>query len=579
MDDFQGPAWEEVDHRLGQIIDASPLPTFVLAEDHTVTHWNRACADLSGVEAEAMVGTRDAWRAFYASPRPVLANLVLDGADAEVVASFYGGKAGQSAGPRGGWAGVDIYSPERKKWFSLTAVPLFNRSGRIAGALQIVRDITADKYYAHELEYRSTHDGLTDLPNRTLLTDRLDHALRVAERSRRPVGVVYIGLDGFKLVNEAFGHTIGDQLLKEAALRLKGCVRDGDTVARFGGDEFVILPAETPNRQTLAALAERCIEAIAAPFQLQGHDLSVTASVGLSLYPENGLNGTLLLNGARSAMHLVKASRNGGGHLFFDGSVGREARERATMRSALVKALGRREFLLHYQAKGRLSDGCITGFEALLRWMPTSIGTVSPAKFIPLLEESGQIVEVGEWVVAESVRQSLRWKALGLTAAVNISARQLWQPDLPERIARILEEQGARPEILELEITESMLMQDPEQAIRTLRALSDMGVHLSLDDFGTGYSSLSYLKRFPIGTIKVDRSFVSEVTTNRDDLEIVRAIVTMARSLGRRTIAEGVETTEQRRILADLGCDEIQGYLLSRPLPEKEFAVFLQNRK
>jgi len=573
---FPVTAWEEVEYRLSQVVDANPLPMFVLAADHTVTHWNRACADLSGHGAEEMVGTREAWRAFYTAPRPVLANLVLDGADDEVVRSLFGEKiVCPSTAPHGGWEGIEVYSQERKRWFNVTALPILDLRERVAGAMQIMRDITADKHYEVELEYHATHDPLTDLPNRALLVDRLDQALRAAERSRRPVGVICVGLDGFKVVNDGFGHQAGDQLLREAALRLRSCVRDGDTVARFGGDEFVILLAEQANRETLATLAERCVAAIGAPFYLQGQDTFVTASVGIAFSPDNGKTGAVLLNGARNAMHLVKALRRGGGHLFFDGSVSHGAKERATIRSALVKALDRGEFSVHFQPKGRLSDGALTGFEALLRWTHGTVGSVSPAKFIPLLEESGQIVEVGEWVVGESVRQALRWRNQGLAAAVNISARQLWQLDLPTRIAGILDSLGASPDCLELEITESMLMDDPELAIRTLRTLSDMGIRLSLDDFGTGYSSLSYLKRFPIGTIKVDRSFVADLTTNRDDLEIVRAIVTMGRSLGRKIVAEGVETEDQRQVLKDLGCDEIQGYLLSRPLAAEDFERFV----
>jgi diguanylate cyclase (GGDEF)-like protein len=573
MSPFFMRIWEDAELRLAQIVDSTPLPIFLLGADHTVTHWNHACAELTGLGSEKMIGSRDAWRAFYAAPRPVLANLVIDGAGEAVVRSFYGANVRPHAATPGGWEVVDRIE-FRNRWLSLTATPLFGLDGSVVGAMETIRDVSADKYYEFELQYRATHDALTSLPNRALLTDRLDHALRQADRAQKPVGVLYIGLDGFKLVNEGLGHVIGDRLLKEAAQRLRGCVRDSDTVARFGGDEFVILLSDEVSRETLALLAERCLAAIAVPFQAEGHDNFLTASIGLAFSPDDGLTVAALLNRADSAMHRVKAQRRGG-YLFSELTAQEDAARRVTIRSALVKALERQEFSLHFQPKGRLSDGGITGFEALLRWSHTALGSVSPSTFIPILEETGRIVEVGDWVIDEAIAEAVHWWDAGLTVAVNLSARQLWQSDLPERIARALEKHDAPPECLELEITESMLMRDPEQSIHTLRALDAMGVRLALDDFGTGYSSLSYLKRFPIGTIKVDRSFVSEITTNRDDLEIVRAIVTLGHSLGRKIVAEGVETEEQRHILAELGCDEIQGWLLSRALTVDALEQFM----
>ncbi len=565
--------WEDSEFRLAQIIDSNPLPTFVLGVDHTVTHWNSACAALTGLEPEQMIGTRDAWRAFYREPRPVLANLVIDGADEDVVRTLYGAKVRPSDRAPGGWEVFDRVEA-RNRWLTLTATPLFGLDGSLVGAVETVRDISSEKYYEFELQYRATHDHLTGLPNRALLMDRLDHALRLADRARRPVGVVCVGLDGFKLVNQGLGHPIGDRLLKEAAHRLRACVRDGDTVARFGGDEFVIL-AEQTSRDTLTSLAERCLATIAVPFQAAGHESFLTASVGLAFYPDDGATVADLLNRAEGAMHRVKGQHRGG-YLFSEGTAQEDAARRVAIRSALVKALERQEFSLHFQPKGRLRDGRITGFEALLRWTHPTLGSVPPATFIPMLEETGRIVEVGDWVIRQAVAEALRWRESGLAVAVNLSARQLWQTDLPLRIARALAQHDAPPECLELEITESMLMRDPDQAIQMLKALHAMGVRLALDDFGTGYSSLSYLKRFPISTIKVDRSFVSDITTNRDDLEIVRAIVTLGHSLGRRIVAEGVETEEQRHILAGLGCDEIQGWLLGRPMTADALGRFMR---
>jgi diguanylate cyclase (GGDEF)-like protein len=573
MSPFSMRIWEDSEFRLAQIVDSNPLPIFVLGADHTITHWNRACAELTGLGPERMIGTRDAWRAFYRKPRPVLANLVLDGAGEDVVRSLYGPKVRPCAKAPGGWEVVDRIE-FRERWLTLTATPIFGLDGSVMGAVETVRDISSDKYYEFELQYRATHDPLTALPNRALLTDRLDHALRQADRGRRQVGVVCVGLDGFKLVNEGLGHPTGDRLLRETAQRLRNCVRDGDTVARFGGDEFVIL-AEQSSRETLALLAERCLAAIAVPFQFEGHDSFLTASVGLALHPDDGTTVTGLLTRADTAMHQVKAQRRGS-YLFSEGTAQEDAARRVAIRSALVKALDRREFSLHFQPKSCLRDGKVTGFEALLRWSHPSLGSVPPAVFIPMLEETGRIVEVGDWVIDQAVAEAVRWRDRGLSVAVNLSARQLWQTDLPERVKRALHKYDAPPECLEFEITESMLMRDPEQAIHTLKALDSMGVRLALDDFGTGYSSLSYLKRFPISTIKVDRSFVSDITTNRDDMEIVRAIVTLGHSLGRKIVAEGVETEEQRHLLAGLGCDEMQGWLLSRPLPSEALGHYMR---
>jgi diguanylate cyclase (GGDEF)-like protein/PAS domain S-box-containing protein len=565
--------WEDTEFRLAQIVESNPLPTFVLGMDHTVTHWNSACVALTGLEPEQMIGTRDAWRAFYPEPRPVLANLVIDGADEDVVRTLYGAKVRPSDRVPGGWEVFDRVEA-RNRWLTLIATPLFGLDGSLVGAVETVRDISSDKYYEFELHYRATHDQLTGLPNRALLMDRLDHALRLADRAHRPVGVVCVGLDGFKLVNEGLGHPTGDHLLKEVAERLRACVRDGDTVARFCGDEFVIL-AEQTSRDALTSLAERCLATIAVPFQVEGHESFLTASVGLAFYPDDGATVAGLLNRAEGAMHRVKA-RHRGGYLFSEESAQEDAARRVAIRSALVKALERQEFSLHFQPKGHLRDGRITGFEALLRWTHPTLGSVPPAIFIPMLEETGHIVEIGDWVIGQAVAEALRWRESGLTVAVNLSARQLWKTDLPLRIARAFAKHDAPPDCLELEITESMLMRDPDQAVQMLKALHAMGVRLALDDFGTGYSSLSYLKRFPISTIKVDRSFVSDITTNRDDLEIVRAIVTLGHSLGRKIVAEGVETEEQRHILADLGCDEIQGWLLSRPMPADALERFMR---
>ncbi|WP_185961377.1 PAS domain S-box protein [Telmatospirillum sp. J64-1] len=441
----------------------------------------------------------------------------------------------------------------------------------------VFSDITQRKLDEERIRYQANYDGLTGLPNRTLFLDRLGQAVASARRSHQRVGLMFIDLDGFKLVNDTLGHDIGDELLKEAARRLQDCVRSGDTVARLGGDEFTVIMPDLGGVQNASLVAGRIIAALEKPMILNGHEAFVSASIGLTTFPEDAQDPHALLKNADAAMYRAK-EQGKANYQFFTADMNAQVKERLVIKNGLSKALERDEFVLFYQPKVELGSNRIVGVEALLRWRNADLGLVSPVKFIPILEESGLIGPVGEWVLDAACRQHKAWSEAGfeIPVAVNLSVRQLRQPGFARVVEDLLNRADVRPWGLELEITESMIMKDTENAVSTLRELHNMGINLAMDDFGTGYSSLSYLKRFPLDVIKIDRSFVNDIATDPDDLEIIRTIISMGHSLRRRIIAEGVETVEQRQLLEALNCDEIQGYLISRPVPAEELTRMLQ---
>jgi diguanylate cyclase (GGDEF)-like protein len=422
------------------------------------------------------------------------------------------------------------------------------------------------------------HDALTGLPNRLLFNDRLRLALAQARRHKRSMAVMFVDLDRFKFVNDSLGHTLGDELLRQVAERLIATVRHTDTVARLGGDEFTLLLPDLHGPEDAAQNARKILNATRRPFLLDGRELYVTPSIGVAVYPEDGRDVDTLLKNADTAMYRAK-DEGRDNFQCYTATMNHHALKRLSLESGLRRALPNHELSLEYQPVVNLDGGEIHGFEALLRWKHPLLGSVAPSEFVPVAEATGLILPIGPWVLRTACAQVRRWQETRdypLAIAVNLSARQFEQADLAEQILRALEETGLSPENLEIEIVESSAMRNTDGAVRTLRALKDIGVRISIDDFGVGYSSLSYLRRLPIDTLKIDRSFVRDITIDPDDAAIVGAVVDLAQTLKLRVVAEGVETEEQLSFLKDRGCDRMQGYLASVPLPPDACFSFLE---
>jgi diguanylate cyclase (GGDEF)-like protein/PAS domain S-box-containing protein len=431
-----------------------------------------------------------------------------------------------------------------------------------------VVDISDRKRAEEQIEFHAYHDVLTALPNRKLFTDRLRHALGRAKRTGKSLGVMFIDIDHFKTINDTLGHTAGDELLLEMARRLRACVREEDTVARIGGDEFTMILAELRHPEDAGNVAEKVLDAVQVPLTIAGMQIVVTASVGISLYPVDGADPEALLRNADSAMYRAKEAGRNTYQLCTD-EMKQRAMDRLSIESRLRTALRDQQMVLAYQPQINLLTGRTIGVEALVRWNDPERGVMQPAAFIPIAEESRLIVPLGEWVLRTACRQTKEWHDQGsgpVRVAVNLSARQFQQHDLVEMVQSALEDVDLSPSSLELEITETTAMQNAEVTVETLRALRDLGVGISIDDFGMGYSSLNYLRRFPITGVKIDRAFVSDVTSNDGDAAIVSAVIGMARNLRLRVTAEGVETAEQFAFLRSRECDEAQGYYFGRPV-------------
>lgn len=458
-----------------------------------------------------------------------------------------------------------------------SAAPIHNRDGEVAGAVIVFHDVSESRAMALKMAHLAQHDFLTGLPNRMLLTERLSRAIGRARRHSKRVALMFIDLDYFKHINDSLGHTVGDLLLQVVAERLKLCIRDTDTVCRQGGDEFVVLLTEIEQTLDAAPVADKLLAAFAEPCLIGGHELHVSLSIGIAIYPDDGQDADEVMKNADTAMYHAKAKgRNN--YQFFTTEMNTRAVQRLFIEGNLRRALKQDEFQLYYQPKIDLSSGLMIGSEALIRWQDPEHGLVYPNQFVPIAEESGLIVPIGRWVLREACRQVCAWQDSGLLAvpvSVNISAVEFRHKNFLEGVATILSETGMLPGYLELELTESILMQDAESSASVLESLKAMGMQLAIDDFGTGYSSLSYLKRFPINTLKIDQSFVQDIDIDVDDASIVSAMIGMGKSLKQRVIAEGVETASQLAFLRKLHCDEGQGFLFGHPLPADEFERLL----
>ncbi len=477
---------------------------------------------------------------------------------------------------------MGLRSPDGSlRWILINASPLCTGDAtQPNAAVATFTDITERKAAQQRAEFLAHHDPLTGLPNRLLLRDRLERAIALARRSHGRVALMFLDLDRFKTINDSLGHPIGDQLLKAVVERLKTCVRESDTLSRQGGDEFVIVLGDARDSEAVARLADKIQERMATPFLVDRHALSTSFSIGIALFPDDGDDFDSLTQKADTAMYHAKhAGKNA--HRFFTEQMNRQAVEHMQLETRLRLALKRGEFVLHYQPQMDLESGSITGVEALVRWQSPDEGLIAPAKFIPIAEETGLIVPLGKWVMGEACRQARAWQDAGLpkfSVAVNLSTVQFRRSDLVETVINSLVLADLDSEWLELELTESILIQDAEATLDTARRLKAIGVKLSVDDFGTGYSSLAYLKRFAVDKLKIAQPFVRDLVTDPDDALIVRAIVQMAHGLKLRTIAEGVESAEMAEHLQRFECDEIQGYWLARPMPSDKLSAFVRDR-
>jgi diguanylate cyclase (GGDEF)-like protein len=542
---------------VARTLDALSTPAFVVGTDHRVLAWNSACEVLTGIPAEAMVGTDRQWEPFYGTRRPVLADLVVD-------------KALDSLGSHYANHGVGEFSVEtltaetwfdnlggRRRYMAFEARSLI-ANGRVVGALEMLQDITRHQAAEDRIRHMAQHDPLTGLANRAMMDERLAAMAAADER----FAVAFIDLDNFKMVNDALGHDVGDRLLRKVAGRLAGAAAEGDTVSRLGGDEFVLLLRRREGATTEARAAD-ILSLLHEPYVVDGHGLTVSASIGISLFPEDGSTATDLIRAADMAMYRAKgAGRNA--CRFFTTDMDADARENLLLAGALPAALHGQMFL-EYQPQLRLGDGALIGAEALLRWRHPERGLVSPSKFIPLAEGCGAILDIGEWVLRTACA-TIRETGTGI--AVNLSPLQLAQPDIVAQVRAAAA--GLPPGALCLEVTEGAFLGDLDRARAVLRDLKGLGVGLALDDFGTGYSSLSYLRHLPFDYIKIDQSFVRDPAS----APIVTAIIGMARGLGMDTIAEGVETAGQQAAMAALGCTAIQGYHYARPMGLEAFRRF-----
>jgi len=461
------------------------------------------------------------------------------------------------------------------EWLTITEVR--DERGQIAHYVGVFDDISELHDKEQRIRHQAFHDALTGLPNRALLSDRLDHAIAASRRGDHNTAVMFLDLDRFKVVNDSLGHDVGDELLKEVARRLKTGLRKADTVARLGGDEFVVLSAEWNNPGDVATLAEKVQGLLEKPFDIADRELHIGVSIGIALYPSDGVDASELLRSADTAMYTVKESgRNG--YRFFSADMNAAAVERLTLEMELRQAIDRGELEVHYQPKFTLASGRMAGAEALVRWRHPQQGMISPVRFIPLAEDTGLVVPLGEWVLRQVCRQVAAWRRAGFRhgpIAVNVSARQLALPDFASRVAAILGEEDVDATAIDLEITETAIMREPERAAAMLTSLAVFGTRVVLDDFGVGYSSLGYLKRLPISVLKMDRSFINDVIEDTDAAALARGIVQLARYLSIEVVAEGVETEAQAAFLRDSGCDMVQGFLFARPMPAAEVERFL----
>jgi len=547
-------------HKLAQAVEQSPESIVITNLKGDIEYVNEAFVSRSGYSREEIIGK---------NPRILMSGNTPPETFASLWKSLLLGES---------WSG-EFYnrSKQGKDYIELAVVGPIRHEGHVTHYVSIQEDITAKKEAETRLEHLAHFDLLTGLPNQSLLRDHFKFAVSLAERNNQHIAVMFLDLDHFKIINDTLGHSIGDQLLMKVSKRIKSLIRNEDIVSRLGGDEFIFILSNT-NSYGASLVATKLIEAVSAPYQIDHHELIATPSIGIAMYPDDGSDLESLLKNADVAMYRVKeAGRND--FRFYTQSMQANSARNLQLSIALRNALSQNQLHLEYQPQVSTQDGHLVGAEALLRWRHPELGNISPAEFIPLAESSGLIIPIGEWVLRTAAKQMKSWmdnrEFPPMVMAVNLSAVQFRHVKLPERISAILNEVGLPPENLELELTEAIAMDDPLAAIAVMDNLYARGIRMSIDDFGTGYSSLSYLKKFKVYKLKIDQSFVRDISDDPDDKAIVTAIINMASSLNMKTIAEGVETAAQLAFLRLHGCDEVQGYYFSKPLMAEEFENYV----
>ncbi len=538
----------------------APVGILILDPDGRVLDCNPMIGRFMGAPADAVIGF----------------NMITDARDQSLAPAIRRAAAGEPVEVETHYTST---LGNRSGYYHVHFQPVY-RNSALLFVLAFVDDVTERRAVEQRVHYLAHHDALTGLPNRTLLQERLGQAITAAKRANGTVAVLFIDLDHFKVINDSLGHTVGDEVLKDVAKRLQQELREVDTVGRPGGDEFIIVLPDAGSAADVARFAARILDCVCEPMHIKDRDFTISPSIGISLFPADGEDGERLIKNADAAMYQAKAA---GRHAFrfFTSAMDTQLNERLNLEASIRRALDLGEFRLHYQPQIDLNTGRVTGLEALIRWAHPTLGMVPPGRFIPVAEESGQIGAITLWVLDEACRQAKLWQAEGLPlqrVAVNISALQFRSADLPGQVSAALSRHGLPPWCLELEVTEGALIRNLDMAILILKSLKEMGIKVSIDDFGTGYSSLSYLQRFPVDTLKIDRSFVADVPNDQNDAAIVKAIIGLGSSLGLTVLAEGVETEQQLDFLREAGCHGVQGYLFSSPLPAEEASRFLRRR-
>ncbi|ARU32722.1 hypothetical protein CAP31_14260 [Sulfuriferula sp. AH1] len=549
--------------RFRSVMAEAPLPMIIHAEDGEVLGINKAWAEVTGY-VHADIPTIRHWteRAYGEEAWLVQQSI------SKLYATTQRADRGENT--------ITCKDGSTRIWH-ISAAPVGKLADGRRYVVSMALDVTERKQAQAQIEFLAYHDALTQLPNRLLAKDRMELAIRAADRTQTKSALLFLDLDNFKTINDSLGHMVGDALLKQVASRLRECLRDTDILSRQGGDEFLIVLTDIHDDDAIMVVAEKILENLAQPFHIEHYELSTSLSIGIAVYPNDGDDFDTLLKKADTAMYQAKESgRNA--YRFHTAQMNINVVDHLQIRNGLRQALEKGGLSLYFQPQISLSNGAVVGAEALLRWQHPQLGMLPPGRFISVAEDSGLIVPIGDWVLQEACRQAMAWQQAGLpelVIAVNLSAVQFKRGDLEQSVTRALTESGLNPALLELELTESILIQDAEKVLSRLRRLKALGVKLSIDDFGTGYSSLSYLKRFEVDKLKIDQSFIRDMADDPNDAAIVRAIIQMARSLNLKTIAEGVEDERQLSLLRLQYCDEIQGYYFARPMPADEFAVYL----